>query len=141
MILPHNLSNFGIILFYIFYLDLSIGKMGFRNLTNQLAHSIIIVRQCYRMCFSKNAQILKEKIYGSIPRMIFALRNYQDRKVLYDKLKKEIAPLKLPKTLDLALQLLVVIKNNFLLKFILYKLKPRYIESYDDPSLRISEYK
>ena len=86
------------------------------------------------------AQILKEKIYSSIPRMIQDTSGYKERKKLYSKLKEQITPVILPKAYDLAIHLLIVTKNSLLLKYILYKMKPRYIEPYDDPSLRISEY-
>ncbi len=85
-------------------------------------------------------QILKEKIFSSIPRMIHETNGYQKRKELFNKAKAEITPLKLPRAYDLAIKLLVLTNSPVLYKFILYKMKSRYIEPYDDPSLRLSEY-
>ncbi|ARN76534.1 hypothetical protein BST97_00125 [Nonlabens spongiae] len=85
-------------------------------------------------------QILKEKIFSSIPRMIHETNGYQKRKELFNKTKTDIYPLELPRTYDLALKLLVLTNNPILFKFILFKMKSRYIESYDDPTLRLSEY-
>ena len=72
-------------------------------------------------------EILKAKIYSSIGKMIAEQDTLEERKSLRKKLYKEIMPLRLPSALDLSIKFLVIWNSDYILKFYLYYIMPRYV--------------
>jgi len=72
--------------------------------------------------------ILEKWVFVSIAKMLFLLKNKKDRQVLFEKLKKEIAPLKVPFLIDIHLKILVATNSEFLFKLLIYYLIPNYVK-------------
>lgn len=64
--------------------------------------------------------ILKKKVYSSIPKMIYLTAGFSKRKSLSYQLVEEIKPLRLPLYVKLFSYILVFIPNKYILKFYLY---------------------
>ena len=58
--------------------------------------------------------------------MIITKKSYQERKALFEILKDDIEPIKIPRLLETYLQILVRYPHENLLKFYLYYLLPKY---------------
>jgi glycosyltransferase involved in cell wall biosynthesis len=71
-------------------------------------------------------EILKIKIYASIAKMIHTTKGVKQREEIRQNLLKDIQPMKLPVLLKLYTQILVLIDNDYILKFYLYYLLPFY---------------
>jgi glycosyltransferase involved in cell wall biosynthesis len=71
-------------------------------------------------------EILKIKMYTSIAKMIHSTQGFKQRVEIRQNLLKDIQPMELPVILKLYTQILVLINNDFVLKFYLYYLLPFY---------------
>jgi hypothetical protein len=67
-------------------------------------------------------EILKIKMYKSIANMLYATKGFKQREEISQNLLKDIQPMKLPALLKLYTQILVLINNDYVLKFYLYYL-------------------
>jgi glycosyltransferase involved in cell wall biosynthesis len=71
-------------------------------------------------------EILKIKMYTSIAKMIHGTQGFKQRIEIRQNLLKDIQPMELPVILKLYTQILVLINNDFVLKFYLYYLLSFY---------------
>jgi glycosyltransferase involved in cell wall biosynthesis len=73
-------------------------------------------------------EILKQKIFSSIAKMIHETKGFRRRIELLNKLLLDIKPLKLPLLLFFYIHLIALLKNEYILKFYLYYLLPIFIK-------------
>ena len=73
-------------------------------------------------------EILKQKIYSSIAKMIHETKGSSPRNELRKKLLDDIKPLQLPVVLSLLIYLLVIIENKYFFKLYIYYIMPSFIK-------------
>jgi hypothetical protein len=67
-------------------------------------------------------EVLKIKMYKSVAKMLHTTKGFKQREEISQNPLKDIQPMKLPALLKLYTQILVLINNNYVLKFYLYYL-------------------
>lgn len=72
--------------------------------------------------------ILKKKVYSSIPKMIFLTKGFSNRKKMINQLLEEVKPLKLPFYVKLFSYILVLLPHEYILKFYLYYVLKHFLK-------------